>query len=229
MTTLNKIKIREEILNLIRNSNIVDISKRNVTTFTDNFTGVPSQTTITLSNVAVTNIRSLKINSIELNIYEEYDINILGKSATESQVIELVTPLVGGESIEITYDYNTEGTLSGEKIRAEYNQDFITQSQNNLPRVGFQLQDIMNKNRSIDENLQQKTIMFDFYIVAYNSDIDLLYEEYYDLIFNNRKNLYWLKCLRPSGDSAKKPFDNFKNNLAFLKLFGFRAYNEFER
>lgn len=226
MTTLNQIKIKEEILNLIRNSDIISISDRNVATTTDNFTATTGQTDFTLTNPAVTNIRKVEVDSVELDLYDDYDINIFGKTTVESKLVTLTNALTGGENVDIQYDYNKSGSLSGEKIRAEYNEDFVTI--NTIPRIGFELVSINNQNRSTNDTLQQKNLVFDFYIVAYSNDIDTLRETYYNLIFNNRKSLKCLNLLRPSGESSKKPMEQFKNQLVFNKFFSFTAPAEFE-
>ena len=61
MTTLNLKKIKEELLNFIRNGDVLTISQRGVTTTTDNIVGIAGSI-VTLTNEGVKNIRSLITN-----------------------------------------------------------------------------------------------------------------------------------------------------------------------
>lgn len=223
MVTLNIKKIKEEILNLIRNNDIFPVSLRGVTTTTDNFTAIASQKDFTLNNAGVKNIRSVKVDTVLQTLYTDYDINIEGATADESKLISFVTGLTGGEDVEINYDYS----ISGDKVYSDFPEDFLTVGA--FPRIGFDIISISSTNRSANDNLQQKTLLIDFGAFALNKDLENYSNNLYDLIFANRKTFYWLNLLRPSGRSGKDTFKKFSSTLIYSKLFNYTAPIEFER
>lgn len=222
MSTLNETKIKEELLNLIRNSDIISVSDRNQTTVTDNFTATASQTDFILDNEGVKNIRSVIVDGQTKVLYVDYDINIMFKTATESKLVNFFVGLTGGEDVDITYDY---GTL-GDKIYADYALDKVSIS--SFPRAGFELVSTASKNRSINDAIQQKNLVFDFFVLEVSGKIDTLAKSYRDIIFNNKKSLKNLNLLRPSGQSSKKLMPELKGSLGYRKHFVFTAPLEFE-
>ena len=231
MATLNIVKIKEEILNLIRNSDIFTIAQRNVATETDNFTAGASQTTFVLANAGVKNIRTVIVDAATKVLGQDYDINIEGKTATESKTVTFVTPLTGGENVDINYDYTnafkTNGTPRGDGINPDFPESFLTVK--TFPRIGFDLISINNKNRSSNDSLQQKNILIGFGVFDFNKDIETREQTLYDLIFANRKTLFYLRLLRPSGRSGKDSYKQFGSTLVYSKLFNYTAPSQFEK
>ena len=223
MTTLNDTKIKEEILNLIRNSDIFSITLRGVTTATNTFTATSGQTIFTLSNSGVKNVRSLKINSVEQDIYTDYDININEKTSVESKTITLVTGATLSDEVKIEYDYSA----TGDKIYPDFPDENLTIK--SFPRLYFDILSIDNTNRSANDTLQQKNLLFEFGVVALNKVVNGYEKSLYDLIFNNRKSLYWLNLLRPNGRSAKQPYKKVGGNLLFTKIMTYTCPTAFER
>lgn len=223
MATLNELKIREEILNLIRNSDIFSTTLRGVTTATQNFTATSGQTDFILANEGVKNIRSLKINTVLQDIYTDYDINIVEKTATESKTVTLTVGATLNDDVEIVYDYSE----SGDKIYPDFPDESLTIK--SFPRIYFDILSIANTNRSANDTLQQKNLLFEFGVISFNEVCNSYEKSLYDLIFANRKTLYWLNLLRPSGRSAKEPYKKVGGNLLFNKIFTFTAPTEFER
>jgi len=222
MATLNLIKIKEELLNLIRNSDILSISQRGVTTATQNFTATAGQTNFVVTNSGVKNIRSVVVQSVTQTLYTDYDINIFGKTATESQTITLVVPATLNDVVTIVYDYGT-----GDKIYGDFPEDFL--SVGSFPRIGFEIVSISNKNRSCNDTLQQKSIYIEFGTFSENNLITTYSTSLYDLIFANRKTLFYLKLLRPSGRSGRAPYKKFSTTTVYEELFSYTCPNEFER
>ena len=223
MVTLNEDKIREEILNLCRNSDIFTTTVRGVTTKTDTFTASAGQTSFTLTQSGVKNIRSLKINSVTKTLYTDYDINIVGKTSTESKTVTLTTGATLNDEVVIQYDYSS----SGDKIYPDFPDDNLTIS--SFPRMYFDILSTTNTNRSANDTLQQKNLLFEFGVISFNEYINSYEKQFYDLIFNNRKSMYWLNLLRPSGRSAKEPYKKVSGNLLFSKVFTYTAPSEFEK
>lgn len=225
MVTLNLIKIKEEILNLIRNGDVLTIALRNVTTATDNITGIAGST-ITLTNEGVKNIRSVKIATILQTVYVDYDINIINKTAAESKIINLTIPLTGGEAIEVIYDFSPDGA-KGDRVYPDFPEDFLTVG--SFPRVGFEIDSVANTNRSSNDTLQQKNVLINFITIHNGKDVDALEQKVYDIIFNNRKSMENNNLMRPSGRSSKEPYKKFKTTILYHKMFSYVLPTEFEK
>lgn len=222
MTTLNLLKIKEELLNFIRNGDVFTIAQRSVTTKTDPIVGIAGST-ITLTNDGVKNIRSVTIDSVLQELYVDYDINIMNKDATQSKIITTTDPLVGGENIVVVYDYSS----GDEKIYPDFPEDYLTISA--FPRIGFQIDSIASTNRSSTDTLIQQNLLINFIVIAQNKDVDNYEDDLYKLIFNNRKNFECNNLLRPSGRSSKENYKSLKTTVLFHKMFSFTAPAEFIR
>lgn len=222
MAILNNLKIKEEILNLIRNSDIFSTTIRGVTTTTNTFTATAGQTEFTLSNAGVKNIRSLKINDVTKVLYQDYDINIFGKSKTESQVVTLTTGADIGDVVKIQYDNSSDG----DNIYPDYPDDNLTIK--SFPRIYFQILSQAYTPRSLADNLQQVSSLFEFGVISFNESVDDYENQLYNLLYTNRKSLYYLNLLRSSGRSAKEPYKKVGGNWLFNKLSTFTAPTEWE-
>lgn len=232
MATLNIPKIKEEILNLIRNNDILTITQRNVLTTTDNFTATVGQTDFTLTNPSVKNIRSVVVDSTTLDLYADYDINIEGKDRIESKLVTLNSALTGGESVDITYDYSKgidpkTGKDYADRVWSDFPEDFVKIG--GFPRVVFDIVSIANTNRSSNDTVQQKSILFSFGAFADNKTVESLQKTYYDLIFANRKNRYWLTLLRPDSRDGKESYKKVNSTLIYSMLFSYEAPAQFEK
>lgn len=225
MTTIDLIKIKEEILNLIRNGNVLTIAQRNVTTVTENLVGSVGSI-ITLSNEGVKNIRSLKISTVLQTVYVDYDINIITKTAVESKVIDLTTALTGGEAIEVIYDYSPDSKKE-DRIYADFPEDFLTVS--SFPRIGFEIDSIVSTSRSTNDTLIQENILINFITITTAKLVDSLEKSVYDIIFNNRKSMNNNNLMRPSGRSSKDPYKKFNTTILYHKMFSFKLPAEFSK
>jgi len=223
MAILNNLKIKEEILNLIRNSDIFSVTQRGVTTTTNTFTATAGQTEFTLSNAGVKNVRSVKINDVTQTLYEDYDINIFGKTNTESQVVTLVSGATLDDVVKVEYDNSS----SGDNIYPDFPDDNLTIK--SFPRIYFQILSQAYTPRSLADNLQQVNSLFEFGVISFNNDIDNYENELYNLLYTNRKSLYYLNLLRASGRSAKEPYKKVGGNLLFSKVLTFTSPTDFER
>lgn len=223
MVTLNEIKIKEEILNLIRSSDILSNTIRGVTTDSDTFTATSGQTDFTLTNEGVKNIRSLKINSVTQTLYKDYDINIMENTDIESQLVTLTTGATLNDEVIVEYDYSADG----DKIYPDFPDGHLTIK--SFPRIYFDILSETNTNRSANDTLQQKNLLFEFGVISFNKTVIGYEQDVYDLMFDNRKIMYWLNLLRNSGRSAKEHYKKVGGNLLFSKQFNMTAPSEFER
>lgn len=225
MTTINIIKIKTEILNFIRNSNIISKQLRGVETTTQTFTSTDQQVDFILENTGVKNIRNLTINGTEKQIFIDYEINIISNNVNDLQKITLFSPSNVGDVIEIEYDYSSSPGV-GDRIYPDFNVDFI-EGTSKFPRIAFDIVSSTSNNRSINDTLQQVNLVIDFGTYSHENDIEFLDRDLYNLIFNNKKGFNTLNLLRPSGRSQKTPREGAQD--IFVKRFIFTAPSEFEK
>lgn len=114
MTTTVLNNVRKELVNVLRNSDIITTAIRGVTTATDTFTATASQTAFTLSQTGIHNVRSVTVQSVTKKYITEYTFTTAG-------VVTLATGATVGNTVVIVYDYGS----SGDKIFPDWPRDDI--------------------------------------------------------------------------------------------------------
>ena len=120
--------IREEIVILLRNSDIFSVAVRGATTRTDNFTATASQTAFQLTQTPVRNVRSVSVQSVSKKLFTDYTVNYA------TGVLTLNTGATLSDAVAIQYDY---GATSGEKIYPDYPRGDLTLT--SFPRIGMEI------------------------------------------------------------------------------------------
>ena len=231
MSIISPIRIKEELLNLLRNSDIISKTVRGVTTDTETFNVTSTVSFLELSQDPVKNIRSVVKNSVTLTYGEDYNLNLYGKAASLAKRINFTVDLVNGDDVDITFDYTTandtkSGNPIGDRIYADLPEEFITTSK--YPRAGFQIDGIPGSPRDIQHKLTQKNVLFSFGVFAKGNKVDSYYEAMDTVLFNNRKTLYYLNVLVYSGTSPKEPTPNTNNTVKQI-LWSYNAPLEFQK
>ena len=231
MAVISIIRIKEEILNLLRNSNLISKTIRGVTTKIETFNVTGDSSYLEMEESAVKNYYSVVKNSVTLTYGEDYNINIYGKDSTLAKRVNFTDTLVNGDTVVITYDYTstTDSKTSlpvGDRIYADFPQVFINTSK--YPRIGFEIDTISGKPRDLQHKLIQKNIVFSFGVFAKGVNVDSLYESVDTILFNNRKSLYYLNVLVFQGVSPKESTPN-TNNTIFQILWTYNSPLEFEK
>ena len=219
MVTINRLKIKEEILNYIRNQDIISPTVRGVTTTTDTFTTTEIRPIVTLTNRGVKNIREVSVGDTTYVAFVDYDIINLETSSSVS--IEFNIDVTIGSELQVTYDYG-----NGDRVYWDFPQDYVSIAKL-TPRITFDLVSIATTNRSLNENLQQKSLVFEFRVFSGGNDVEVIAQNLYDSIFSNKKDFKRLNYLRASGYSSKLPVGNTSNNV-FMVSFMYTASAEFE-
>lgn len=129
MATMDMHKAREEFLIFLRNSDILSITQRGVTTKTDNLTSTEGQTIFSLTSYNVRNIRSVTVETVAQNVYKDYTPTYNTGSAS---TITFGTGLSADDAVAIQYDHSA--TMI-EKVWPDYPD--IAYLPTDCPRVGF--------------------------------------------------------------------------------------------
>lgn len=129
MTVFSDQLMKTDLMVFLRNSDILSIAVRGVTTVSETFSGTGSSQTITLTNNIVRNIRSVNDGAAK---YAYFDY-----TPTYAATTTIVGTFTAGSSnITVTYDYSTS---MNERIWPDYpelaNPEITV---NSFPRVGFE-------------------------------------------------------------------------------------------
>lgn len=135
MTIRSEQKLKEDIVVFLRNSDILSIAERGVTTKTDTFTATAGQTIFTMTSNIVRNIRTVTVQGNAKKVYAEYTPNYL----TASSTVTLLTGATVGDTVAITYDYSAHSeTTKFEGIFPDYPE--IVYLADSCPRIGFDIE-----------------------------------------------------------------------------------------
>ena len=220
---INHKQIKEELLNSIRNTDIIDITTRGVTTDTDNYTAIASQTNFDLTNEGIKNVRSVIVDSTTLIAFKDYIFNLVDYSSG-TFTVTLTTPLSGGEDVDIQYDHST----SRDRIYDDF--PILTiKAGDKFPRIGFDITDESTQLQSFDRVLYQSKLSFTFssYGVGRNQTEDLE-NSLRNYLISIRTDLQRLEYIEPSGRSKIRPLDTIKDKKIFKKDLRFQSPFEFE-
>jgi len=124
MGYINTNNIINEFLNFLRNSDILSISTRGVTTVTDSHTAAGGAETFTLDHTNVKNVRWVKDNGVALVYGTDYTLDLDSAEVIVSKVLTL------GHTITISNDYGT-----GDHIYPDFARPDL--SIGSFPRIGF--------------------------------------------------------------------------------------------
>ncbi|HEU04630.1 MAG TPA: hypothetical protein ENH95_05915 [Nitrosopumilus sp.] len=150
MSTTDMEKLKTEMVVFLRNSDILSITQRGVTTISNVFNATTNQTVFTLSNAVARNIRSVVLASephtpdrATKNAYDDYTPDYKSISST----ITFGTGISENSSVIVTYDYSSGTT---EKVWADYPElQYLPAS---VPRVGFDITGFRTQALSIGDS-----------------------------------------------------------------------------
>lgn len=183
---LDRFKILQEILVFIRNRDILSISTRKVSTTTDNFTATLSQTTFTLSQLKVKNVRSATKNTVPLTFGSQYTVNY------QTGIVTIPSAVLN-DAIVITYDYGTY-----DRIFPDFPQSFLTRS--DFPRIGMGFTNETTRELSIGAQGQISEAYVDIiYYAESREEIDQNLSTLRNAFLSNKKNWYNIDFITIAG------------------------------
>ena len=127
MARTNVQEIEDELVVFFRNSDIISIATRGVTTVTEEFNGTGAQTIFTLANSNVKNVRTVTVDVVTQAFGTDYTVDY-----DTGIVTFLVAPASGTDNVDITYDFGTT-----DRIYSDYPQQNIKLS--GYPRVSVHM------------------------------------------------------------------------------------------
>lgn len=190
MTKVNISDIKNELLNFLRNSNVILTSNRGVTSTTETKTGTQVGTeTFALTNTNVKNIRSVTVNAVPQTYGTGYTYNLDSGTVT-------ITGSSVGVAVVISLDYG-----STDRIFPDFSLLDITNIK--FPRVAFDV--ILGRTDELSlgatTNITQYTIQINTYART-QKEIDTISEAIRQAIQNAKKSFYYFKFITPTGVSS---------------------------
>lgn len=209
--------IKRELLNELRNSDIIPKATRGVTTKTVTFSGTGVLTDFSLSDLGVKNIRSVSVSSVAKTFGEEWDFS--ENKTTKVWTIEFTTaPASGTNNISVTYDYTTtieNGLFVGDRIYSDFAKVIINSSK--FPRVGFDIIASPTEVKSTTGSPLLKTrinIIFNGYGNG-KDETETLNDDLRDFLDVRKKSFYYLQILRRISISQMRPFEGVNDKIFF--------------
>lgn len=221
---INHKQIKEELLNRIRNADIISTTVRGVTTAQDTFSGNGVQTDFVLSNTGIKNIRLSTVDTVELTPFVDYTFDLVDYVSGDFTISFTNPPSDDTDNVIIDYDHSS----SGDRIYDDF-PILAIKAGDKFPRIGFDIDEETTQLQSFDRVLYQSTLPFIFsaYGVGRNNTEDLE-NDLRNFLISIRTDLQRLEYIEPTGRSKIKPLETIKDKKIFKKDLRFKAPFEFE-
>ena len=114
---INLFEYEKELVNFLRNQDIISVSDRGVTTTTETFSGNASDVDFDLANTNVKNVRLIQITAVTQSYGTDYSIDFDGSNP--GRITFTSPPASGTNNISIQYDYGSTDRIYPDFPRAD--------------------------------------------------------------------------------------------------------------
>lgn len=219
---INIRNVKKELLNELRNADLISISDRGVTTTTEEFDGTGSQTAFVLTGTGsgdggIKNIRSVTVDSVAQTYGTDWTFS------DDFQTVNFTSaPGAGTDNVDIQYDYSS----TGDRIYPDFPK--ITISNDKYPRIGFDIISETTTPKALQGAIVQTNIIISFvaYNVGANATEDLS-DSLRAFLIPRQTSWFYLNFLTPTGKGPMLPIDG-SNAKVFQRNQDYRAPFEFE-
>lgn len=223
MTSVNHLKIKEELLNLIRNSNVISKAIRGVTTQTDTFSGNNTATEFTLTKSGIKNIRSVSVGGTELTPLVDYTYTLVDNDDTNKIISFTLTPATGTDNISIEYDYSS----TGDKIYDDYSM-YTIKNEDKFPRIAFDIVSENTEDKALQGAIYQSNVLITFSVFGRGkNETEELLEDLTNYLISQKLSSNRLNYLAIRGKSRMDVWLEGKTYKIFKKSVDFSAPYEF--
>lgn len=216
--TIDYEKLKGEIVEYLRNSNIYSTSVRGVTTQTDtgNFAG--NTTTFDIARANVKNIRSVKTNSVTLTPYIDYTYDTDYSGACR---ITFTTTQTAGWAYEFVYDYGTD------KIFADLPRNDLTVS--SFPRIAVDIIGDNSEDMGLGATSKMTTLSFSIYVYDFKTkDIDSTLTTIKQKMLEHQKSFYYQRYVTRIRTGPVMIFQTTGNAKIMFKSIDYMSKFNFE-
>jgi hypothetical protein len=205
----NETAVEIELVNFVRNQNIVSTTDRGVTTTTQTFSGNGVLTQFTVSNTPLANVRSITISAVAQTYGTDY--------AISGNVITFNTaPASGTNNISVQYDYGVD-----DNVVTATSQSIATISTFPCVVAGITTSNSEEGDISGDSNFTNALITFTVMAIG-KANTQSIITSLREAILNNKKNFSTLRYLTPVTSGPNIPQAN-KGDKIYLKTLECRA------
>jgi hypothetical protein len=208
--------LKTELVYLLRNSDVMTTTERNVTTQTDEDT-LDGDTTYTIARTNVKNIRSITIDTTVLRYGEDYTVNADKVSGT-TIVCEITFNAAQSGEMTLVYDYGSD------KIFNDMPRKDLTMS--SYPRISIEEISKQTDALSVGGKDFISNRLYTITVFSENQEyIEEKIETIENLIMTNAKTLYYSYFIRPTGRGPIIKTDN-RNQIIIQKNVDLTSYYE---
>lgn len=206
-------KIKQEQLVFLRNNDVFSVAERGVTTTTKE-ASLSGTDTITISAVAVKNIRSITVGGTPKYVGIDYTV-VYPKKGVVDCVITFGSNQTG--AYVVTYDYGTD------KIHPDFPRNDLTIS--SFPRIAVDILNAPIEPFGIGGDSFISDVALTIVVYSDNSDdLDSYIQTIKDLYVANSKNFFYLNFVKPSLigptiNSPDKKDEIMQKNIDILGMF----------
>jgi len=181
MSTYNELKLKQELLNFVRNKDIISVANRGNTTTSDTgIAGTGNNIDHVVTNSGLKNVRSVISDIAGTLVYgSDWELNL------DNDTVTIYSSIIG-QTYTVNYDYG-----SGDLIYDDFPREFISLSKYNNGRIGFDIISAPTKELGIGGVTNQTSIVLQFTLYARTKVTlgDIMYK--IRSAFNeNKKNFY---------------------------------------
>lgn len=211
---INDTQILGEMVNFLRNSDILTTTERNVTTASATGT-LTNQLSILINVPNVKNIRSVTVATVAKTFGTDYTFNLnYNNSGTITCLITFTVTQTGAYSV--SYDYGSD------KIFDDFPRDDLN-TLSSYPRMTVDVTSTSTDVASLDGSVTMSDLLISFYIWdsskrSIRDKIAVLRQK----ILEGKKNFYYIRYLVPTASSPIIPDPN-KHDKIVLKTLECRA------
>lgn len=221
ITAINTGEILLELQEFFRNSDILSITERGVTTTSDSFNGDNNNKIFTVTNTLLRNVRSVTVNSVLQRKYIDYTIEHDAEFGYTGRIVFVTAPPAGTNNVVIQYDY----VAVGDRIFFDYPQLDIKLDK--YPRVGFDIISAPPIELALGGECNQTNITFSLTAYGNKAEIETIINKVRESLINNKKNFFYLRFVT-IGDTSPLIVPPEKYGKIYTRSIDFSAPFEFE-
>jgi len=188
MTYTDIFTIKTELVVFLRNSDIIPVGTRGVTTTTQEFNGDNVETQFQLTNTNVKNVRSVTVGGVAVAYGSGYTVDYI-----TAQINFTTAPVAGTNNVDIEYDYGTT-----DKIFPDFPQDSLNLM--DFPRVAVDV--ISATTTELELGAGSNFTDYNITVVAYDIDQDNVEDMVATIrssLMSNKKSFYYFPFVKPTG------------------------------
>ena len=209
MGYISLVDVKHEMLNFIRNSDVLSTTERGVTTTSEDFTASGGAEDFTLTQTTTRNVRSVTDNTVSLTFGTDYTFTWDTTTGYITE-IKVTKTLIAGHTIAVSHDYKV---TSGSAIYPDYPRQDLTLA--SYPRIGF---DILNYSKSTGGFGNVNTSELEFLLKILSSKTksnDTYLDTLNQKVIAGQNSFYYLNHIKPTSITANIPVSMRGNNKIF--------------